>query len=78
MDKHVKKTVVVTSTMPTSYPTPFEAAPTVISSRDGGLIITTYTSINGYTVIQTYQYEALSPVFMPGDIDLKINAINSG
>ena len=47
MDKHVKKTFVVTSTMPTSYPTPFEAAPTVISSWDGGLIITTYTSISG-------------------------------
>jgi hypothetical protein len=50
MDKHVKKTVVVTSTMPTFYPTPYTSAPATISSRDGGLIITSFTKISGNTV----------------------------
>ena len=37
-DNSVVKTVVITSTMPTSYPSPFVAAPTTVKSK--GLTIT--------------------------------------
>ena len=60
--------------MPTSYPTPFNAAPSTVTSK--GLTITQYESINGNTVTQTYTYRADSKLWMPVDIEAKIDAIN--
>ena len=62
--------------MPSSYPSPFEAAPTTVRSK--GLVITQQESINGNVVTQTYTYNATDPIWMPADIEAKIDAINSG
>ncbi len=62
-DGSVVKTVVITSTMPTSYPSPFDAAPTTVKSK--GLTITQQESINGNVVIQKYIYTAIDPIWMP-------------
>ena len=70
----IVKTVVITSTMPNSYPN-LDAEPTVIEAT--GLTITSKMQIVNNIVISTYIYDALSESDMPLNIEAKINAINS-
>ena len=70
----IVKTVVITSTMPSSYPN-LDAEPTIIEAS--GLTITCKMQIVGNMVINTYIYDAQSESDMPLNIEAKINAINN-
>ena len=70
----IVKTVVITSTMPSSYPN-LDAEPTIIEAS--GLTITCKMQIVNNMVINTYIYDAQSESDMPLNIEAKINAINN-
>ena len=70
----ITKTVVITSTMPSSYPN-LDAEPTVIEAN--GLTITSKMQIVNNIVISQYIYDAQQESFMPANIEAKIEAINN-
>ena len=70
----ITKTVVITSTMPSSYPN-LDAEPTVIEAN--GLTITSKMQIVNNIVISQYIYDAQQESFMPTNIEAKIEAINN-